>query len=455
MTGLGDTESRRRIFICRPASPAEEDLRARRSSRTSRSRRSVAPVTDEDLKAPMSFYAMGHEQGGFEAGIEGGLTAILSSTKFLFRAEPGESRRRYRRPREGSLLLRARWTISRSPRASPSCCGARCPTRSCSTPRPAGKLRDDGGHARADPPHAEGSDARRRWSRTSRSSGSTSRAWTTSSRRRSSIRTFDVNLRQALHEEIRLFLDSVLRSDRSVLDLLASDITYLNERVALHYGMKNIRGAQFRPVKLADPNRWGLLGKGALLMSTSYGNRTSPVLRGAVHPRQHHGYAAELAAAVGAGVSWKLRSARRCWSVRERLEAHRANLTCNGCHGVIDPLGFALENFDVTGAWRTKDLDAGVLIDAAGHARERHEGGLAGTSCAKALLARPDQFVQALTEKLMTFALGRSLRYQDMPTVRAIVRKARWRKETRSSRSSGVSPTAPAFRHEGTCPARP
>ncbi len=254
---------------------------------------------------------------------------------------------------------------------------------------------------------------------------------------------FDVNLREALHEEIRLFLDSVLRGDRSVLDLLASETTFLNERVALHYGMKNIRGAQFRPVKLADPNRWGLLGKGALLMSTFYGNRTSPVLRGQFILDNIMGTPpSSPPPAVQAFPETEV--GKKVLSVRERLEAHRANPTCNGCHGVIDPLGFALENFDVTGAWRTKDLDAGVLIDSQGTLASGASVGSPG-DLRKALLADPDQFVQSLTERLMTFALGRSLRHQDMPSVRAIVRKAASEGNTFESLIRGVV-DSPAFR---------
>ncbi len=186
--------------------------------------------------------------------------------------------------------------------------------------------------------------------------------------------------------------------------------------------MPNIRGAQFRQVKLENANRWGLLGKGAVLMGTSYGNRTSPVLRGAFILENITG-TPPSSPPPGVEQFQETEPGKKTPTVRERLEQHRATPSCNGCHGVMDPLGFALENYDVTGAWRDIDRDAGSPIDASGRlASGVQVGGPAELN--RALLARPDQFVQALTEKLMTFALGRAVRYQDMPTVRAIVRDA-------------------------------
>jgi hypothetical protein len=443
VTGLGDTESRRRIFVCRPASAAEETPCARRIFAQLASQAFRRPVTDEDLKAPMSFYAMGHEEGGFEAGIEGGLTAILSSTKFLFRAEPvkagvapvqtvAEATPAAVAPLD-DLALASRLSFM---------LWSQVPDQALLDAAGAGKLRDpDGMHGQI-----------RRMLKDPRSESLVTNfafQWLNVIRMDNIEPTpelypnFDVNLREALREETRLFLDSVLRSDRSVLDLLASDTTFLNERVALHYGLKNVRGAQFRAVKLADPNRWGLLGKGALLMGTSYGNRTSPVLRGQFILDNIMGTPpAPPLPSVQAFPETEV--GKKVLSVRERLEMHRANPTCNGCHGVIDPLGFALESFDVTGRWRTKDLDAGVMIDSEGTLADGTRLG-SPEALRKALLARPDQFVQALTEKLMTFALGRSLRYQDMPAVRAIVRRAATEGNTFESLIRGIVDSA-AFR---------
>jgi hypothetical protein len=233
---------------------------------------------------------------------------------------------------------------------------------------------------------------------------------------------FDPDLRAGFRDEIRLFLSSVLHDNRSVLDLLRSDQTFLNERLALHYGVPNIRGAQFRPVRLTNPNRWGLLGKGAVLMGTSYGNRTSPVLRGAWILENVTG-TPPSAPPPGVEQFKETEPGKKAQTVRERLEQHRSTPSCNGCHGVMDPLGFALENYDVVGAWRDIDRDARSAIDSSGQLSSgTHVSGPAQLN--EALLARPDQFVQAFTEKLMVFALGRGLRYQDMPAVRAIVRQA-------------------------------
>jgi len=443
VTGLGDTEARRRIFVCYPASPAEEEPCARRIFANLAEQAFRRPVTDEDLKAPMSFYKMGHDQDGFETGIEGGLTAILSSTKFLFRAEPVSAR-------PAQVQTAAREDVPAAVPLDDIALASRLsfllwsevPDQTLLDAAVAGKLHD---------PKEMHAQIRRMLKDPRSESLVTNFAfqWLNVARMDNIEPTpelypdFDVNLREALHEEIRLFLDSILRSDRSVLDLLTSDVTYLNERVALHYGIKSVRGAQFRPVKLANPNRWGLLGKGALLMSTSYGNRTSPVLRGQFVLDNIMGTPpAPPLPSVQAFPETEV--GRKPLSVRERLEMHRASPACNGCHGVLDPLGFALENFDVTGAWRTRDLDAGVDIDAGG---QLADGTVLGSpvELRKTLASRPDQFVQAVAERLMTFGLGRSLRYQDMPTIRAIVRKAATQGNTFESLIQGVV-DSPAFR---------
>ena len=265
------------------------------------------------------------------------------------------------------------------------------------------------------------------------------------SRTRCSIRTSIAICATGFREEMRLFLDSVLRENRSVLDLLRSDETFLNERLALQYGMPNVRGAQFRPVRLTDPNRFGLARQGR---GADGHVLRQPHVAGAarrVDSREHHRHAADRAAAGRRGSSRRPKPARR----RRRCASGSSTIArirrATRCHGVIDPLGFALENFDVVGAWR----------DEGSRCRQRHRCRAAslpnGTHVSgpselrKALLARPDQFVQALTEKLMTFALGRGLRYQDMPTVRAIVRDGCARRLPLRSRSSRGIVASPAF----------
>jgi hypothetical protein len=436
VTGLSDTQSRKRIFICRPASPSEETPCAKRILSRLAEQAFRRPVSEEDLQAPLAFYASGRQNGGdFEAGVESGLTAILSSTKFLFRAEPipPQATPGSVVPVDGlSLASRLSFLLwSEGPDKS---------------------LIDLGASGRLSDREVLNAQVHRMLADPRSQSLVTNFAfqWLNVSKMDTTepapvlYPEFDRNLREGYREEIRLFLNSVLRADRSVLDLLSSDETFVNERVARTYGIPNIRGDQFRPIKLSDPNRWGLLGKGALLMGTSYGNRTSPVLRGAWILENIVGTPPE---SPPPGVNTTLNEAepgKQVQTVRERMELHRQNPSCNTCHGVIDPLGFALENFDVVGAWRDRDLDAGTRIDSSGTL----SSGTPVSSPSElrtALLARPDQFVQTVTEKLMTFALGRSLQYTDMPTVREIVRQAATEGNTFESILKGIV-DSPAFR---------
>jgi hypothetical protein len=228
------------------------------------------------------------------------------------------------------------------------------------------------------------------------------------------------DIRGDFRQELRLFVDSVFRDNRSVLDLLSANYTFLNERLALHYGIRDVKGDQFRRVQLTDSKRFGLLGKGAVLMVTSYPNRTAPVLRGAFILERILG-TPPAAPPPNVGALQENVEGKKALSMRELMAMHRRNPSCLGCHGIMDPLGFALENFDAVGQYRIKDRVAGTAIDASGKLPD-------GTSLAgpddlrNALLRRPDQFVQTLTEKLMIYALGRGLDYKDMPSVRAIVR---------------------------------
>jgi hypothetical protein len=230
------------------------------------------------------------------------------------------------------------------------------------------------------------------------------------------------DLRPDFQQEIALFIDSIFREDQSVLRLLDASHTYLNERIALHYGISNVRGNKFRRVDLADPNRHGLLGKGGVLMATAYPNRTSPVLRGAWILETIMGTPPPVPPPDVEDLA-ENEAGKPATTVRERLERHRENPTCNACHSVMDPLGFALDNFDATGRWRDVDRDTGTPIDPSG---VMPNGSIVSgpIELREALLARPTLFAQAITEKLMIYALGRSLEPQDMPTVRALVRDA-------------------------------
>jgi mono/diheme cytochrome c family protein len=440
VTGLGETPSRRLIFICRPESKADELPCARRILARLAEQAFRRPATDEDLKSPMAFYAAGREGGDFEAGIEGGLTAILASTKFLYRAEPIPT------DLTGGTLVAKQPAIEVDGVSLASRLAffmwSQGPDNRLIELAAAGKLSDRSVlngevHRMLVDPRSQSlvTNFAFQWLNVNKIDAiePTPELYP----------TFDANLRESFREEMRLFLDSILRKPRSVLDLLSSDETFVNERLALQYGVPNIRGAQFRPVHLSDPNRWGLLGKGAILMGTAYGNRTSPVLRGAYILDNILGTPPN-SPPPGVQAFKESEPGKKALTVRERLEQHRANPSCNGCHGVMDPLGFALENFDVTGAWREKDLDAGTTIDTSGTLSD----GTALKSPAdlrQALMRHPEQFVQTVTEKLMTFALGRSLRFQDMPMVRAIVKQAGAEGNTFEAIIEGIV-ASPAFR---------
>jgi hypothetical protein len=227
--------------------------------------------------------------------------------------------------------------------------------------------------------------------------------------------------RPALKKELELFMDSILRTDRPVTDLLTADYTYINEQVALIYGYTDIRGNGFHKVTLTDPNRHGLLGKGAVLMVTANPNRTAPVLRGAWIMERILGTppATPPPSVPDLGDAVKGKPA----TVREQTEVHRRNAACASCHAVMDPLGFALENFDTVGAYRKVDPQSRQVIDTSATMPDGQA--LAGPAdLHKALASRSDQFAGIITEKLMTYAVGRHIDHNDMPTVRTVVRKA-------------------------------
>ncbi len=230
-----------------------------------------------------------------------------------------------------------------------------------------------------------------------------------------------------------------MREDRSVLDLLTADYTFVNERLARHYGIPNVYGSQFRRVTLADENRRGLLGQGTVLAVTSYPNRTSPVLRGKWILENILGTPPPPPPAERADAQGNRRG-RQGVVGRERMEEHRANPACATCHRVMDPLGFSLENFDATGEWRTKEA-AGVRRRV-GPAGRRHAGGRPG-GAAQAILKHPEQFVRTMTEKMLTYGLGRGLEYYDMPVVRSIARDAAAQNYRFSSIVIGIVKSAP------------
>ena len=231
---------------------------------------------------------------------------------------------------------------------------------------------------------------------------------------------WDDNLRQAMRQETSLFFESIMREDRNVLDLLTANYTYVNERLARHYGIPNVYGSQFRRVTLTDENRRGLLGQGSVLAVTSYPNRTSPVLRGKYILENILGTPPPSPPANVPPLK-ETGDGGKPMSLRALLEEHRANPACATCHRIMDPLGFSLENFDATGKWRVKEPTG--VVDASGRLAD-------GTpvdgpnALRKALLKHPEQFVRTMTEKMLTYGLGRGLEYYDMPVVRSIARDA-------------------------------
>jgi hypothetical protein len=253
---------------------------------------------------------------------------------------------------------------------------------------------------------------------------------------------YDYGLGQALKRETELFFDSIVREDRSLLDLLTADYTFVNERVARHYGIPNINGYDFQRVQIPDEQRRGLLGQGSILTLTSVADRTSPVLRGkwvmevllgSPPPPPPPG--------VPLFEETKAESGDKLLTTRERMEQHRSNPQCNSCHRVIDPLGLALENFDVTGRWRIRDN--GAPVDATGDLYDGMKmNGPAGLRAA--LLKHSDAFVLSFSERLLTYALGRRVEYYDMPAIRAIMRDAAKNNHRFSSFVMGVV-TSKAF----------
>src|SRR5580698_9131129 len=431
------TESRARIFVCKPPVESEEPSGvAERAFRR--------PVTAKDLVAPMAFFKEGREtSGNFEAGIQNGIIAIIASPKFLYRAEP---------PPVG-LAPGTNYRISDLELASRLSffLWSTVPDDELLAIAEQGKLKD--------PKIFEQQVRRMLSSERSRSLVTNFGAEWLKLRDLDTIDpdpfiypNFDPSLRTAFRREVELFVDSIQREDRSVLDLLNANYTFVNERLALHYGIPGVRGDEFRRVLLPDSKRYGLLGKGAILMVTSYANRTSVVLRGNYILENIMGTPPSPPPPNGPAFK-ENKEGEKPHTVRETMEMHRADPTCNGCHGIIDPLGFALENFDTVGAWRSKDRYTRTVIDASGKLMD-------GTVVSgpddlrKALVSHPDQFVQTMTEKFLSYALGRSLTAYDMPTVRKIVREAARDNYRFSSIVMGIA-QSPPFQMERTPEAAP
>jgi Protein of unknown function (DUF1592)/Protein of unknown function (DUF1588)/Protein of unknown function (DUF1585)/Protein of unknown function (DUF1595) len=408
------TASRDKLFICKPETASQERACAERITTDLAGRAFRRPVTKEDVSGLMAFYDAGREgSGGFEAGIEQMVTAVLVSPDFLYRgiAQPKDKKgAKYHALSDRELASRLSFFLWK-----------RAPDDELLTLAKKGELRRPGVldaqvRRMLAAPQAETlvTDFALRWLDLLEVDKF---EWD-----RQIFPEFSAELRQDVSTEIDLFLRSILLEDKNVEELLTADYTFLNERLAKHYGITTVHGAQFRRAHLDDENRYGLLGKGAVLLHTSYGNRTSPVVRGAWVLDKLRGtppappppnVVTDLSTPPGAQPK----------TMRLMLEEHRKNPTCNMCQGVIEPHGLPLERFTVTGQWRDVDWQANAPIDSKVTMPDGSE--VEGPAdLRRSLLLRPGGFVQALTTKLMMYALGREIDPQDMPQVRAIVRAA-------------------------------
>jgi hypothetical protein len=411
-TGAGDTGARERIFSCRPATADEERPCAREILAGLARLAYRRPVAETDLERLMPFFDDGRARGSFDTGIQFALRRILASPSFVFRIEadpenlaPGEAYA------VSDLELATRlsyflWSTLPDDRLIDLAAAKRLHEPDVLAAEVSRMLDDPRADALAENFAAQ-------WLHL--------RNLDTIRPNTDFYPDFDNNLRQAFKREAGLFFMSIVRENRSVVDLLTADYTFLDERLARHYGIPDVYGSHFRRVSLgpAFDARRGLLGKGGVLMATSHADRTAPSLRGKWLLENLLGTPPPAPPPDVPGLEEVPAIAPQ--TMRERLETHRATPACAGCHGLIDPLGFALENFDAVGGWR--EYDAGNAVDARG----RLADGTAVTGVTElrdALVATPDLFATTVTEKLMIYALGRGLQYYDMPVIRAILREA-------------------------------
>ncbi|HUK36240.1 MAG TPA: DUF1592 domain-containing protein, partial [Vicinamibacterales bacterium] len=410
-TGAGDTPSRRRIFVCHPTTGADEPRCARTILTTLAHRAFRRPPTDAELARLIALYQHARATGRFEGGIEMAIRGILASPKFLVRVEQDPP----------SVASGAAYHVSDLELASRLSffLWSSIPDDELLKVAETGHLSDPAVlHAQV-----------RRMLADSRSDALVSnfagqwlylRNVRGAEPDKNEFPDFDDNLRQSFQRETELFFDSIMREDRSVLDLLTADYTFVNERLARHYGIPGVYGSHFRRVTVDDEARRGLLGQGSILLVTSHADRTSPVVRGkwildnilGAPPPPPPGTVPPLKEKADDGLPH---------SLRERMEEHRSNPQCATCHKVMDPIGFSLENFDAIGRWRSRDDE--LPIDASGQLAD-------GTAVngvvtlREAILKRPEIFVGTMTEKMLTYAVGRGLMYYDLPVVRQIVRQS-------------------------------
>jgi Protein of unknown function (DUF1592)/Protein of unknown function (DUF1588)/Protein of unknown function (DUF1585)/Protein of unknown function (DUF1587)/Protein of unknown function (DUF1595)/Planctomycete cytochrome C len=412
--GVGMTASRAKVFSCYPQAQAEEQACATQIVTQLANRAFRGDADPVDLQRLMGLYAAGRKSSNFEGGIRRALAGVLASPNFLFRADMGQA------SKDGSSI-RQLTDVELASRLS-FFLWSSIPDDELLAVAKAQKLHE---------PAVLASQVRRMLASPKSQSLVTNFAfeWLNVARLDEIApdpRIFPyasglADLRDSFRQELKLFIDSIFRSDASVLELLSSDRTFVNEKLALHYGIQTVKGDQFQPITLTQSARRGLLGKGAILMLTSYPNRTAPVLRGAWILERISGTPPGTPP-PNVGNLKESKTGEQPHSIRELMAQHSARSSCFACHGIMDPLGFALENFDAVGQYRELDRATRAVIDSSGKLPDGTQ--LKGPDDLRAaLLAKPNQFVQTLTEKLMTYGLGRPLEYSDMPTVRGIVRR--------------------------------
>jgi mono/diheme cytochrome c family protein len=409
-TGPGDTASRRRLFVCTPARARDERACAEKIVSTLARRAYRRPLNDADLVSLMKFYDAGRAEGSFDRGIEMALRAVLVSPKFIFRIEHDP----------GGVAPGAPYRINDIELASRLSffLWSSIPDDELLDVASKGRLRKPEELERqvrrmlADPKaEALVDNFAGQWLQIRNLKNTTPD--------KNDYPDFDDNLRQAFGRELELFVGSIINEDRSVLDLMTADYTFVNERLAKHYRIPNVYGPDFRRVTLTQDARRGLLGKGGILLVTSHADRTSPVVRGKWILDNLIGTPPPPPPPVVPPFPEETPGAPK--TVRARMELHRASPACAGCHKVMDPIGLALENYDAVGVWRTQD--AGQPIDASGELADGSKiNGV--VELRESLLKRPELLVSTMTEKLLTYALGRSVEADDMPAVRTIVRGA-------------------------------
>jgi mono/diheme cytochrome c family protein len=412
VAGPGDTPSRQRIFVCQPANEKEELPCADKILATLARRAYRRNVTRSDVSPLIGFYQMGRRNGSFDKGIQMALRAMLVSPDFLFRIERdpvGAGPGSVHHVSDFELASRLSFFLWSS-----------IPDDELLNLAEQGKLKDP---AVVSAQVARMLDDRRSKAFVSNFAGQWLYLRNLSQAKPDpdAFPEYDPALRQGFQRETELFFNAILRENRPVTDLLAADFTYLNERLAQHYGIPNVYGSQFRRVALENQNRGGLLGQGSILTVTSYPNRTSVVQRGKWVLENLLGSPPPPPPPDIPALEPKSKDGK-VLTMRQQMEQHRTNAVCASCHGRMDPIGFALENYDGVGAWRAKD--SGNVIDAAGKLPDGTTfEGPAGLN--KLLLTKyHDVFIATFTGKLMTYALGRGVEYYDQPALRAIIRDA-------------------------------